>query len=76
MTAAMGRGFECVSLYSCARGAPTILVSSTGKAATGFFHLEIVKSGQVPFLGRNTMFWPYFLHLGVRVVEIGRCTSS
>ena len=46
------------------------------KAATGFLHLEIVKSGQVPFLGRNTMFWPFFLHLGVPPVEIGRCTNS
>ena len=46
------------------------------KAATGFLHLEIVKSGQVFFLGRNTMFWPYFLHLGGTTVEIGRGSSS
>ena len=46
------------------------------KAATGFLHLEILTSVDIPFLGRNTMFWPYFLHLGVRDVEIGRGSSS
>ena len=38
---------ECSSESSetlCARGAPTILVRSTGKAATGFLQLEISNS--------------------------------
>lgn len=46
------------------------------KAATGFLHLEILNSVELSFLGRNTMFWPYFLHLGGSTVEIGRGSSS
>ena len=46
------------------------------KAATGFLHLEIGNSGRLLFLGRNTMIWPYFLHLAGTPVEIGRGSSS
>ena len=59
------------------RGAiKSVKVNNWKEAATGFLHLNIVKSGQLPFLGRNTMFWPFFLHLGGKTVEIGRCTCS
>ena len=39
------------------------------EAATGFFYLAIVNSGQVLILRRNTMFWPNLLQLPVRAVE-------
>jgi hypothetical protein len=58
------------------RGAIKTFEVNNWKAAAGFLHLDISKSVQVPFLGRNTMFWPYFLHLAASTVEIGRCTSS
>ena len=44
-------------------GRQQFLLGQLARRQRAFFHLEIVNSDQLPFLGRNTMFWPYFLHL-------------